>query len=212
VAKKVSDNEKKRILNLFLEGYELKKISSQFNFTIQTITRQLKNQIGEDEFRRIKRQKRKTEGLIFEDNAFFEKENQKLNNSFSMKKKVALKEEFFEIPPLEGEVNLEKQIEISSEPISKFEFPSPLYMIIDKKIELQIKYLKDYPEWQFLPTEDLCRQTIKIYVDLKLAKKECMKDQKVIKVPNTNVFKIVAPQLISKGISRIICDDKLIAL
>ena len=38
------------------------------------------------------------------------------------------------------------------------------------------------------------------------------KEQKVIKVPNTEVFKIVAPQLISRGISRIISDDKLIAL
>jgi hypothetical protein len=34
----------------------------------------------------------------------------------------------------------------------------------------------------------------------------------VIKVPNTNVFKIVAPILLSKGISRIVSPDKLIAL
>ena len=38
------------------------------------------------------------------------------------------------------------------------------------------------------------------------------KDQKVIKVPNTNVFKIVAPLLNSRGISRIVSDDKLIAI
>ena len=38
------------------------------------------------------------------------------------------------------------------------------------------------------------------------------KDQKVIKVPNTNVFKIVAPILISRGISRIVNSENLIAL
>ena len=49
-------------------------------------------------------------------------------------------------------------------------------------------------------------------MDLQKAKRMCNKEQKVIKVPNTDVFKIVAPLLISRGISRIVNDDKLIAL
>ena len=36
-------------------------------------------------------------------------------------------------------------------------------MIVDKKIELEIKYLKEYPEWQFLSQEELNRKTIKIF-------------------------------------------------
>ena len=47
---------------------------------------------------------------------------------------------------------------------------------------------------------------------MKLAKKFCNKEQKVIKVPNPDVFRIVAPLLLKKGISRIISADKLIAL
>ena len=62
-------------------------------------------------------------------------------------------------------------------------------MIVNQKIELETKYLKDYPEWQFLSKDDLNRKTIKIYFDLKSAKRDCNKDQKVIKIPNTNVFK-----------------------
>ena len=85
-------------------------------------------------------------------------------------------------------------------------------MIVDKKIELEVKILKDYSEWQFLPQIDLNRKTIKIYFDLKNAKQNCNKDQKVIKVPNTNVFKIVKPILLDRGISRILTDDELIAL
>ena len=85
-------------------------------------------------------------------------------------------------------------------------------MIVDNKIELETKLLKDYPEWQFLSQEDLNRKTLKIYFDQKTAKRDCNKDQKVIKVPNPNVFKIVAPFLLSRGISRIVSDDKLIAL
>ena len=46
--------------------------------------------------------------------------------------------------------------------------------------------------------------TIEIYDDLKIAKSFCNKEQKVIKVPNTEVFKIVAPILRIRGISRIV--------
>ena len=97
-------------------------------------------------------------------------------------------------------------------PISDFDFPQLVFMIVDKKIELEIKLLKDYPNWDFLPIEDLNRKTIEIYSDLKIAKRFCNKEQKVIKVPNTDVFRIVSPLLISRGISRIVSSDKLIAL
>ena len=85
-------------------------------------------------------------------------------------------------------------------------------MIVDKKIELQIKLLKDFPEWQFLPPDDLSRKAIEIFFDLNLAKRSCTKEQKVLKVPNTDVFRIARSNLIAKGISRIVCAENLIAL
>ena len=102
--------------------------------------------------------------------------------------------------------------DLSSVQISEVNLPQLVYMIVDNKIELQTKYLKDYPDWQFLSKDELNRKTIEIYFDLKIAKRFCNKEQKVIKVPNTNVFKIVAPILLSRGISRIVSSDLLIAL
>ena len=67
-------------------------------------------------------------------------------------------------------------------------------MIVNKNIELEIKLLKDYPNWEFLPNEDLQRKTIEIHLDMKPAKGVCGKEQKVIKVPNTDVFSIVSPR------------------
>ena len=93
-------------------------------------------------------------------------------------------------------------------PISDI-FPKIVYMIKIKKL-LKIKFLKDHPDWEFLPAEDLNRKTIEIYFDLKVAKRLYI--QRVIKVPNTDVFRITAPILLSRGISRIVSDDKLIAL
>ena len=131
--------------------------------------------------------------------------NQSDNNNFS-------NTEFIEISPLNFEIENAPRKELSSIPIQEIDFPKTVYMIVHKNIELEIKLLKDYPECQFLPNEDLDRKTIEIYFDLKLAKRACSKEQKVIKVPNTDVFRIVSPILISRGISRIVSDEKLIAL
>ena len=85
-------------------------------------------------------------------------------------------------------------------------------MIVDKNTELETKFLRDYSIWQFLPENDLKRKTVEIYDDIKKAKQFCNKEQKVIKVPNTDVFRIVSPILLARGISRIISSDQLIAL
>ena len=102
--------------------------------------------------------------------------------------------------------------ELSSVPISEVDFPKVVYMVVDKKIELEVKLLKDFPEWEFLPNDDLNRKTLEVFFDLNLAKRSCKKEQKVLKVPNTDVFRIAAPILISRGISRIVCPENLIAL
>jgi len=120
--------------------------------------------------------------------------------------------EFVEIAPLNFDIDNSPQKDLTSVSISEVKLPKIVYMIVDKKVELEIKYLKDYPKWQFLSQDELNRKTIEIYYDLKIAKSFCEKEQKVIKVPNTNVFKIVAPILSSRGISRIISAENLIAL
>ena len=43
-------------------------------------------------------------------------------------------------------------------------------MVVDKKIELETKLLKDFPEWQFLSQSELNRKTIEIFLDLKTAR------------------------------------------
>ena len=52
--KKVSDKQKKEISELFVKGSSIKDISNIFQFSVQTITRQLKISLGDNEFKRIK--------------------------------------------------------------------------------------------------------------------------------------------------------------
>ncbi len=202
MARRLSQDEKKEITQCFSNGISINKLSERFNCTELTISRNLKKILGNEEYKQIlKRLSQKKNDKV------------KLKNAKPSKRVNISNEPFFvEIAPLNTNFYNEKQKDISSIPLASVIFPKTVYMVVDRKIELEIKFLRDFPEWQFLPEAELERKAIEIFADLKNAKISCNKDQKVIKVPNTNVFEIVAPILIARGISRMIKEDKLIAI
>ena len=210
MARRLSVQIKKEILTLFIEGkYSINKLSEKFECANLTIIRNLKKDLGIDKYQEIiETRNSKNNSRTFDKIREFEG-NQ---NNFTSLEAKEQKFEFIELAPLDVEIENIPRKEISSVPIQDIEFPEVVYMVVNKNIELEIKLLKDYPDWEFLPNEDLKRKTIEIYFDLNSAKKGCNKEQKVIKVPNTDVFRIVSPILKSRGISRIVSKDKLIAL
>ena len=214
--RKISEIEKKEIISEFLNGDSIDDLTKKFKFSKITISRLLKKNIDEAEYKTFIKNNNKenrNNNLNVDKKKFPEK--QTVNHSKEeglITEDLPLDESFVEIAPLNYEIDNISQKDLSSIPISDVDFPKVVYIIVDKNIELEIKYLKDYPEWQFLSQEELNRKTIQIFDDLKVAKRYCNKDQKVIKVPNTNVFKITAGFLLNKGISRIVSSDNLIAL
>ena len=54
--------------------------------------------------------------------------------------------------------------------------------------------------------------SLEIFDDYNHAKKLCTKNQKLIKVPNPNVFLIASSSLKAKGITRIIFNNLLLAI
>tara|TARA_B100000886_G_C20385646_1_gene475910 strand:- start:572 stop:1249 length:678 start_codon:yes stop_codon:yes gene_type:complete len=225
LAKRLSEKQKERIIALFIKGKTLDFLALEFNSTKLTISRNLKKNLGEGEYKKFLKNSK-----INKDYIENEKINGSLGNEKNLNKEINLKTNFeetsrddaqdlflsetpfMEIAPLDYDIENVPQKDLSSVPISEIKLPNIVYMIVDKNIELQTKYLRDYPDWRFLSQEELSRKTIQIFLDSKNAKKFCNKEQKVIKVPNTEVFKIVAPILLSRGISRIIIEDNLISL
>ena len=227
MAKRLTEKQKSDIAEYFRNGRTVEALSKEFNCTNLTITRNLKKNLGERLYKELvgKNNNHSQSNLLL-------KENKKRNNDYELANKISKNQciddqsfntneseynsfsntEFIEISPLNFEIENVPRKEFSSTPLKEIDFPKTVYMIVNKNIELEIKLLKDYPEWEFLPNEDLERKSIEIYYDLKLAKRACSKEQKVIKVPNTDVFRIVSPILISRGISRIVSAEKLIAL
>tara|TARA_X000000950_G_scaffold279860_1_gene373358 strand:+ start:188 stop:826 length:639 start_codon:yes stop_codon:yes gene_type:complete len=212
LAKRISEKQKIAILEDFINKKSIDEISEKFNFTKLTISRNLKKSLGEEkyfELIKIAKTDLKNPRAKQISNEFFSniKESSDISNQ-----ELFEESPFFELAPLDSEIDNFPQKDLSSVPIDEVNFPKIVYMFVDNQIELETKLLKEYAVWNFLPEEDLNRKTIEIFFDLKVAKRSCSKNQKVIKVPNSEVFKIVAPILISKGISRIVSSELLIAL
>ena len=221
MAKRLTEDQKKKLISTFKKGIKIEELSQIFNCSRLTIVRNLKKNLGESKYKEIitnnknlitdPRKSEKSKKIKSDvDSAVADKTS--INNLNKNASDFAPEDSFFEIVPLDYEIENLPRKELSSVPLSEIDFPKVVYMIVDKKIELEIKLLKDFPEWDFLPLNDLNRKTIEIFFDLNLAKRSCNKEQKVLKVPNTDVFRIAAPVLIEKGISRIICAENLIAL
>ena len=213
MAKRLTEKEKNKIVADFKLGKSVDELADEYICTKLTITRNLKKNLGEKIFKELiqKAKKKDTELKGNHENISNDFSNKNFSKEDSGDESLSMST-FIEITPLDYEIENSVQKDLSSIPISEISFPNIVYLIIDKKTEIETKYLKDYPNWAFLSNDELERKTIEIFEDLKNAKRSCTKEQKVIKVPNTEVFKIVAPILISRGISRIISDDKLIAL
>ncbi len=144
------------------------------------------------------------------ESASFSSVDEKINSSECNQD---LENNFEEIAPLLSnyDFNLEKKnlnIEIQNHEI----LPESVYMIVDKKVELESQSISELPEWSFLPENELKRNAILLFPNQRSAKRSCSRNQRVIKIPNTSVFKVSKSYLVSKGITRLILEDSIIAL
>ena len=227
MTKRLTEKQKEEIVESFKDGIAIGVLSQKYNCTNSTIIRNLKKNLGELKYKEFfNKRKSSVEKSTTNKNQTNDFKNQDFdsddlrkdsNNSKVLNENITASnfapiDAFFEIAPLDYEIDSSSRKELSSISSSEVDFPKVVYMVVDKKIELEIKLLKDFPEWDFLPNGDLNRKTIDIFFDLNLAKRSCNKEQKVIKVPNTDVFRIATPVLLKNGISRIVCAENLIAL
>ena len=223
MAKRLTEIEKNEIKTLFTNGEGLDFLMNKFEVSKLTIIRNLKKLLGENEYKNflnknlksIKKKNSKVKINIQKDISPKNSNSNVKELRSSFDGDIAdsyIDQPLIEITPLIQEISSDMQKDLSSIPISSMCFPKILYMTVDKNFELEIKPLKDFLDWNFLPQDDLKRKTIEVFLDIKEAKIKCNKDQKVIKIPNTNVFQIVNHILLSKGISRIVCGNNLVAL
>ncbi len=121
-------------------------------------------------------------------------------------------EVFQEIVPLTTSFNSHAQQDLGCESISGDVLPETVYMLVDKTVELDIRLLKDFPELGFLSEGDQERQVLRLFVNQRSAKRHCGRNQRVIKIPNTTIFKLSKPFLLARGVTRLLVDGAVVAL
>ena len=134
-------------------------------------------------------------------NHYIDEDNKKFDNNFE------------EIVPLISNFDFDQEKQKSDFEILNYEsLPESVYMIVDKKVELDLQTISDLPEWSFLPENELKRNAILLFSNQRSAKRICSKNQRVIKIPNTSIFQLSESYLISKGITRLILEDLIIGI
>lgn len=221
LVKRITNKIKNEIVKSFRNGLDINQISIKLLYTESTITKHLKNILTQEEFKLLKQKNKKNNTVIVKD------DNSQLSNIKSSNPKILIKnkkefeinkidiveqEIFHEITPLIDKTDFKIQKEISSQPLKEINLPEIVYLVVDKTVDLVPKSLREFPEWSFLPEEDLSRLALEIFSDKKSAMRSCKKNEKVIKVPNSKIFLLSVKFLNSKGISRIIFDEDLISI
>ncbi len=240
MAAKLTEIIKKEMLEGFSKGKSLTLIAKEYGCTPSTVTRAVKSFLTEAEFAELKssRSKNKTlkdnvSNIPSEQNQLSKKyivndgiKNSKLKTENKIKDSTLVKEDsnlessltsndyeaFTEIIPFGIEPFSEEQKEVACKPLSSESLPNTVFMLISKNNELESKPLKEFPDWSFLPKKDQNRLAIPLFSTHRDAKHSCLRNQKILKVPDSNVFLISLSYLISKGITRLIIDESLISL
>ena len=156
MAKRLLEKQIEEIVQLFISGVNIEQLSKRFSCTKLTISRNLKKNLGEEIYKELSIKSKSNNNL--KENIEFLNKNKKVKkiktNNESLKKNSYQKvqedffesSQFFEVAPLNCEIENSAQKDLSSIPIADVDFPETVFMIVDKKIELEIKYLKDYPK------------------------------------------------------------------
>ena len=151
MAKRLSEKEKEEIVKLFNNGRGVEELAKQFNSTKLTIKRNLKNSCEKYIESSQKKNSYVSTDIEKIKNTVFENNNElQITHSLEIPKDEDFQPTFTEITPLNYEIENSLQRDLASIPISDVQLPNVVYMIVDKNIELVIKDLKDYPEWNFI--------------------------------------------------------------
>ena len=138
------------------------------------------------------------------------------NDSNELESKDEIKDDdniFEEIAPLISTFDFETyQQKVDYQNLDNVALPESVYMLVDKKVELESQAISELAEWSFLPENELQRRAILLFPNQRTAKRNCTRNQRVIKIPNTNIFKISKTYLLAKGITRLILENSLISL
>ena len=90
--------------------------------------------------------------------------------------------------------------------------PSPLYLLVERSVELQPQTLGSLHHLGPLDTDEQQRQGLILFSNVRQARRQCRRNQRVVKVADPKLLGKTAPHLLAQGISRLVIEGILYAL
>ena len=220
MARRLTEREKLQIAQGYREGKSSMMLAEEFGCTSNTVVRTVKSALSEEDYKAIKASRMKEE--ISKDNEIVEITSESncssIESSFENERLLIDSSEedssvFKEFVPLVTDFGFEdREQKVNSKPLVSGVLPETVYILVDKKVELEYVHLSDLSDWNFLPDLEKERKVIPLFLTQREAKRTCSRSQRVIKIPNTKIFEITKDYLLSKGITRLVIEDSLITL
>ncbi|WP_413391421.1 helix-turn-helix domain-containing protein [Prochlorococcus marinus] len=224
ISRRLTKIQKAEILEAYKAGYNSNSLAEKYNCTTSTILRIVKTLLSDVEYKLLKEERSKSSNKKGKSFDYQNLKEQDLRiESYEDSEDLEIEQistlsldnnnDFELIAPLLSQFGVEEVKPKSDYEILDYSsLPESVYMIVDKKVELDSQLISDLPEWSFLPENELKRNAILLFSNQRAAKRSCLKNQRVIKIPNTDIFKLSKSYLISKGITRLILEDTIMAL
>ena len=97
-------------------------------------------------------------------------------------------------------------------PLSAASFPRNCYLVIDRAAELITRPLEEFSDLGDIPPEEFHQETLPIFDNHKIARRFSKRSQRVIKVPDSQIFQKTKSYLRAKGITRLLLDGQVYSL
>ena len=121
-------------------------------------------------------------------------------------------DEFHEVAVLPVDLPQVNTQEVPCQPFVAGVLPETVYMLVDKTVELDPRPLSDFPELGVADPDEQALQALCLFTSPRTAKRQCGRSQRVIKVPDPQVFAITTRYLVARGITRLVVEGALYAL
>ena len=92
------------------------------------------------------------------------------------------------------------------------QLPSPLYLLVERSVELQPQTLGSLHHLDALDTDEKQRQGLVLFSNVRQARRQCRRNQRIVKVADPKLLGKTAPHLLARGISRLVIEGVLYAL
>ena len=241
-ARRLSDNDKQELVGRYKSGESTVALAEAFGCSPNTVTRTVKALLPADAYAALKASRQRApvtssaplpdnavdvssdaqevapldpdpeSSLALEDADDFDEHAEVDESESAPASEPEAADPFLELIPLTTEQPLEHHPEVAPIPLSVDALPTSAYMLVDKVVELDARPLRDFPDMGALSAAEQDLKGVYLFASPRAAKRQCSRHQRVIKVPDTEVFVRTSSFLLARGITRLVLDGRLIAL